>query len=245
MNAPHPDEANPEDFFGDGPDAAEERSLMPDEGDENAAEEAAEEPVAEGDADEPNEEEQPAASERAPAPASGVALPGQQLSEDGEEQAEVGPDGEKVELPPASEDGPGPTDALGDGEQPAPSAGAEQQPQPAAGGEGEPPAETASAPPKNAPRGYVVVREVALTRDFLGFCVKALEEGKDPFTVYMVLEPKVEARNPAPVLTAAFKKHHKRLGPVLRLAAIPLSMWKVKTLSLKPKVIDDNIAIED
>jgi hypothetical protein len=242
VNAPHPEDEDPADFFGeDGEGGAEERSLMPEDdenaaGEEAAGEEAAGEPgeeqaageAAEAAADAATEEEAatedppPAdvpgdgaqtapSADRAPAPAAGEALAGQQFSEDGETQREVDEKG-----------GARPSDA---------------------GSGSKEPAEAAVA--KNGPRGYVVIREIALDKKFLEFFAKQLEDGKGPHTVYMVLEPKVEARNPAPVLTNAFRKHFKRLGQPLRLAAIPLSMFNVRTLSIKPKVIDENIAIED
>jgi hypothetical protein len=172
----------------------------------------------------PPEEPEPAEDvERDPPPpksVSGEALAGRTFSEDGKEVSVVGTAGE------------------------APTA---LDPEPATAGEDAkvPPAPGTTTVVKNGPRGYVVIREIELGKEYLEHFLKEIEEGKDPHKVCMVLEPKVEARNPAPVLTGAFKKHYKRLGQPLRLAAIPLSMWNIRTLSLKPKVIDDNIAIED
>jgi hypothetical protein len=97
----------------------------------------------------------------------------------------------------------------------------------------------------NGPRGYVVIREIELTREFIDVFVKELDAGKDPRKIYMVLQSRVEARNPAPVLLQAFRKYAKQLGQPMRLAAIPESMWKIKTLAVKPRVIEDNIEIED
>lgn len=217
VNAPHPADEDPEDFFGDEPKEEGEKSLMPEEG-ETLSEVPAEEA-------EPAEDVQ---RDPAPKPVSGEALEGQTFSEDGEEVSVVGTAGESEKL------GLSP-------EEPKP------EPEPAAAAEGakEPPAAETPAPVKNGPRGYVVIREIELNKGYLEHFLKEIEEGKDPRKVCMVLEPKVEARNPTPVLTGAFKKHYKRLGQPLRLAAIPLSMWNIRTLSLKPKVMDDNIAIED
>jgi hypothetical protein len=235
-NAPHPDDDDPAAFFGDGEgDAAgEEKSLMPEEGDEAAAH---------------------------PEPATGEATPGQTFTEDGEKIDEVAAGDAVVEEPAAAaEETEQALAPVGQGaedpEQAAEHAEwqAEQDRKaaeaatavPRDAGDKPPPASTEE--PKAAaagPRGYVVIREVALTQEYVDFFAKALAEGKEPQKVYMILEDKVEARNPNPVLTGAFKKHAKRLGEPLRLAAIPLTMWKLRTLSMKPKVIDNNIAIED
>jgi hypothetical protein len=207
VNAPHPGDEDPEDFFGDDPENGEEKSLMPADG-ETISEVPPEgaEPAEDVERDPP------------PKPVSGEALEGQTFSEDGEGVSVVGTAGESEKLPP-------------------------EEPAAAAEGAKEPPAaETATV--KNGPRGYVVIREIELGKEYLEHFLKEIEEGKDPHKVCMVLEPRVEARNPTPVLTGAFKKHYKRLGQPLRLAAIPLSMWNIRTLSLKPKIIDDNIAIE-
>lgn len=252
-NAPHANagEDDPSKFFGEDEDNDQEPSLMPEE--EGAADVEIDEP-----GDEPDDEPVVA---RPPVPATGEALPGQQFSEDGEQQREVGATAEVVEPEPEAEAEPQPEEKVEEKvEEAAPTSASSEAPGEAAGaesaaaekagaaageGEKEPPATTAATQAKNGPRGYVVVRELELTGQFLEHFQKELEEGKEPRKVYMVLEPKVEARNPAPVLTAAFKKHYKRLGQPLRLAAIPLSMWNVKSLSIKPKVIDENIAIED
>lgn len=227
INTPHPEDQDPADFFGDdGAENGAEHSLMPEEGaaeeeQESAAEEGAAqeeqppEPQGEGAGEEPPPA--PAEHPKAPEPSIGQALEGQQFDE-----------------------GDGPKEVTSTGGVEAESPAAQEQ---AAGGKGAATDEAASTK-KNGPRGYVVVREILFTQDYVDHFAKQLEEGKDPHTIYMVLEPKVEARNPTPVLMSAFKKHHKRLGQPLRLLAIPLSVWKVRTLELKPKVIDDNISID-
>lgn len=227
INAPHPDDHDPADFFGDDePTSEDSPSLM---GDDEPDEEPVDEPVGEE-------------KEKAPKPASGETIRGQTLSTDGEKAQVVDEDGGVKDLP--VEEGPvDPLDAPTAGEKDAPSA--EQEPQ-AAAASGEPPADdTAAAATKNGPRGYVVLREITLTKDYLDLFIKEQEEGKDARKVYVVLESKVESRNPQPVLMQTFKKHARRLGQPLRLAAIPLSMWKIRTLSVKPRVINDNIEIED
>ena len=242
INAPHENDDDPAAFFGDDPDAAEEPSLMP-EDDPDGGEPAVDdtepdtEPEMDPDEGEPGESEK----QQPPKPASGEATAGQAFSEDGETIGEVGGASER-----AAADEPDPTTARTAGDAAAPSAGEPAPPRPPAAASAKTPsASEPAAPPKNGPRGYVVIREIALTTEYLEHFAKQLEEGKDPHKVYLVLEPKVEARNPAPVLTGAFKKHYKRLGQPLRLAAIPLSMWNLRSLSIKPKIIDENIAIED
>lgn len=228
INAPHPDDDDPAAFFGDeDPQEGAAPSLMPEE-DEGAA-------------------------PTPPKPVSGEALEGQTFSEDGETIAEVPPTDAaerakweakqvaQAEAAEATEDLDEEEDVQRD---PAPAKSAETTADgsPAAAQDaGETPA---PASVKSGPRSYVVIREIELTSQYIDHFAKALEEGKPPHKIYMVLESR-EARSPNPVLTGAFKKHMKRLGQPLRLAAIPMSYWNLKTLSLKPKVVDDNIEIED
>lgn len=249
VNAAHPDDDDPSKFFGDDNEGEGEGeqpvSLMPDDDDGEAAAEAAAggEPDAnDADGEQEQEQEQPGDGERPPQPAGGIEPTSGQQFDEGTGQREVTGDG--AAAPAAESTAEEPAVA-------APAAESAAEPQPAAAvaspaeqGSKEPPAEPQAAKPANGPRGYVVLREVELTHEFLEHFLKELDAGKDPRTAYFVLEPKVESRNPTPVLQAAFKKHHKRLGEPLRLGAIPLSMFKIRSLSLKPKVIDDNIVID-
>ncbi|GAC1524667.1 MAG: hypothetical protein NVS3B1_12720 [Marmoricola sp.] len=147
------------------------------------------------------------------------------------------------EPPPAPEHRPTPAEGLQapGGEPPAPPAA---QTPPAS-----PPARTARGT-ADLPRTYAVLREVELGAPMLKALLDEIENGGKPRTAFLTLEAAHPGRSPKQVAKDVFKKHHKRLGvglrdqPPLVLFAIADSSWQRMPVSVKPRVIDDNIEID-
>lgn len=216
VNAPHPADPDPDDFFGDGDDTAEEQATA----DAAAAEAPAEETANEGDeiaSGAPDEPETPAGveslvPEETPAEAPAQTVPATATAAGrAAAAAATAPPADPPADPPAATTTEPPADPPAD-----------------------PPAEEpAKERPKERP--YIVFREVPLDEATLEKLLEHVRQGAEAPIAYLELET-VQARNDTHALRQVYTTHRTRIGEQPRLVPVSGRAWKPKKVSPRKRV---------
>lgn len=231
VNAPHPADPDPDDFFGDTSDDGEMDAAA--QAEEAAALDAAaaEQPAAEA-APAPTPEPEPAAAPPAPTPepepealAPTMTAADRKKAADAaaKAQAQVAAEQEETDAPaePATPPAAPPPD-------PATQQAAPPPPAP------EPPAETPAAErPKERP--YIVFRELVLDAAALDKLAKHVAEGADPPIVYVQVET-VQARNDTHAIKQVYAGHRATIGDKPRLVPVSGRAWKVRNVQPRQRI---------